>query len=403
MELKRKINKTVLIFEDIDTVFPDEKGFYSGVMKCIENSKVPIILTSHLPFKNWEIIKKWEKKGIKIKEIKRNKTHISALKIKIRLHLIILFEWVINKYMKEYFELDKENLEKENYLDIDNLGAWDEELIYEEFWSQYSYISALLKQMNFNLLKILSLLSMQSWENIINSINNWKYKPFLITKRNDILFQQQLFSTSNPNITLENEIFNSILPDIESSSNCMKDQGSSTDSATKTEANDFDTLHYYQQFISNMSEFCYLQTKQLNYEENTTSKNIFDIDLTNVNEINKPENSNVIDEYFVGKWKWNSKLEKNSKIKKSQKQIIEDVEKNLKSSDANENNCSRLTLDTFPGKPVNLPYFCLIWKEEKLQSEKTKLNSTTCMHNSLREAAYFYHWNLSLLYSHIKE
>lgn len=310
------------------------------------------------------------------------------------------------------FELDKENLQKENYLDLDDLGLWQNEIIHDEIFSQYSYITALLKQMNFNLSKVLSLLSMQSWENIINSIENSKYKPYLITKRNDVLFQQQLFSTSNPSITLTNEIFNSILPDFESSSSCIRDHGSSTDSTSKNEANstiqvkqtnDFDALQDYQQFISNMSEFCYLKTKQLNYEESITSKNIFDVDLTKSNEISKLENSNVIDEYFIGKCNWSNKLEKNNKIKKSQKQILEDVEKNLKSSEIYDSTCSRLTLDTFPGKSTNLPYFWLIWKEEKLQSEKTKLNCSASIYDSLREAAYFHHWNLCLLYSHSKE
>lgn len=39
------------MFEDVDNVFPDELGFYKGVIKCIEKSKVPIVLTSH---KNYE-------------------------------------------------------------------------------------------------------------------------------------------------------------------------------------------------------------------------------------------------------------------------------------------------------------------------------------------------------------
>ena len=64
--------------------------------------------------------------------------------------------------------------------------------------------------------------------------------------------------------------------------------------------------------------------------------NIFDVDLTNKADINKLENQNIIDEFFIGKCRTDSIAEKNNKIKKTQKQIIEDVEKNLKSS-ANEN------------------------------------------------------------------
>ena len=412
MEMMKGINKTVLIFEDIDNIFQDEKGFYTGVIKWIENSKVPIILTSHLPFKNCEVIKKWEKKGIKIMEIKRKKDSKSALKVKIRLHIIILFEWFIDKYMKEFFESDKENKEKEILIDLENIEIGEDDFSYEEIFSQYSYITTLLKQMNFNFWKILSLLSMHSWDNIVNSIDFFNFKPDIMTKRQDILFQQQLFATSNPNQTFANAIFNSVLPDIESKPIWIREHGSSTDSTSKTdqnsftptkEDNDYKLLSKYQKFICNMSEFCYLTTKQLNYEESSNSKNIFDVDLTNKVDINKPENQNIIDEFFIGKSKCNQKLEKNNKIKKSQKQLLEEVEKNLKASDSSENHWSRMTLEGPPGKEENLPYFWLVWKEEKLNCEKTKLNSTSSLYGSLWEASYFHHSNLSLLYNHTKE
>jgi hypothetical protein len=87
-----KKQKTVLVFEDIDSVFADEAGFSSGVVRCLESSKIPIILTSHKHFKDSEITKRCEKKQFNIKNIEVTKNDVSAMKVKIRMHIIILFE-----------------------------------------------------------------------------------------------------------------------------------------------------------------------------------------------------------------------------------------------------------------------------------------------------------------------
>lgn len=44
---KQVINKTLILFEDVDTVFDDDRGFISTILKMAETTKWPIILTSN--------------------------------------------------------------------------------------------------------------------------------------------------------------------------------------------------------------------------------------------------------------------------------------------------------------------------------------------------------------------
>ncbi|GJN08392.1 hypothetical protein PR202_ga26305 [Eleusine coracana subsp. coracana] len=44
---KHVINKTLILFEDVDTVFDDDRGFISTILKMAETTKWPIILTSN--------------------------------------------------------------------------------------------------------------------------------------------------------------------------------------------------------------------------------------------------------------------------------------------------------------------------------------------------------------------
>ncbi|XP_006649786.1 uncharacterized protein LOC102720498 [Oryza brachyantha] len=46
-EFKQVINKTLILFEDVDTVFDEDRGFISTVLKMVETTKWPIILTSN--------------------------------------------------------------------------------------------------------------------------------------------------------------------------------------------------------------------------------------------------------------------------------------------------------------------------------------------------------------------
>ncbi|CAM0872386.1 unnamed protein product [Alopecurus aequalis] len=44
---KQAINKTLILFEDVDTVFDEDRGFISTILKIAETTKWPIILTSN--------------------------------------------------------------------------------------------------------------------------------------------------------------------------------------------------------------------------------------------------------------------------------------------------------------------------------------------------------------------
>ncbi|KAF0913990.1 hypothetical protein E2562_026373 [Oryza meyeriana var. granulata] len=44
---KQVINKTLILFEDVDTVFDEDRGFISTILKMVETTKWPIILTSN--------------------------------------------------------------------------------------------------------------------------------------------------------------------------------------------------------------------------------------------------------------------------------------------------------------------------------------------------------------------
>ena len=44
---KQVVNKTLILFEDVDTVFDEDRGFISTILKMAETTKWPIILTSN--------------------------------------------------------------------------------------------------------------------------------------------------------------------------------------------------------------------------------------------------------------------------------------------------------------------------------------------------------------------
>ena len=146
-----KTKKTVLVFEDIDNVFSDEAGFYSAVVKCLENSKVPIILTSHKHYEESEIIKRSMHRGLKVKHINRFKCDSAAIKLQIRTHIIVLFECIINKYVTKLLEKYRENEETEIPLDLNELEIEEQELTPEKLTINHSYIKALLKHMEFDM------------------------------------------------------------------------------------------------------------------------------------------------------------------------------------------------------------------------------------------------------------
>lgn len=53
-EESEQVSQKILLFEDIDVVFNDENDFYSQLIKLLQVTKVPIIMTAS----NFEIVKR---------------------------------------------------------------------------------------------------------------------------------------------------------------------------------------------------------------------------------------------------------------------------------------------------------------------------------------------------------
>lgn len=56
----------------------------------------------------------------------------------IRLHLIIFFENIVDKYVREFFRLDQENELKENLFDLSRIQISEDEFTTERLSQQYS-------------------------------------------------------------------------------------------------------------------------------------------------------------------------------------------------------------------------------------------------------------------------
>jgi len=404
-----KKQKTVLVFEDIDSVFADEAGFSSGVVRCLESSKIPIILTSHKHFKDSEITKRCEKKQFNIKNIEVTKNDVSAMKVKIRMHIIILFEWIINKHVKEYLQANENDDSRGNEFNLEALPIWDEELSYDQISNHYTYITILLKYMNFNLKKILALIGTYSWEDITASIDSSKLSPLKFTSRKDILFTDELFSTHNPGLTMTTNIFSKILPDICQNDKSKKHEWSSTEESSKVESwtaspsklvDENDCLEAYQTYIQNLSDFCHVQTRQEEFHENIKSKNIWDVNITKIEDCHKNGMREVVDEFFMGKSFPRQKIERPPSVKKTRGQNSDVFERFLK-TDYYNNSFPRMTMDVASEKKANVPYYCYISKDGNLRRDKTKLNWIDSLYGSLDESMTFHDLNTKLLYSKV--
>lgn len=44
------VNKTLVLFEDADTVFKEDRGFISTILQLVDSTKWPIVLTSNSKF-----------------------------------------------------------------------------------------------------------------------------------------------------------------------------------------------------------------------------------------------------------------------------------------------------------------------------------------------------------------
>lgn len=405
-----KQTKTVLVFEDIDSVFPEEAGFHSGVIKCLENSKVPIILTSHRDYEESEVIKRCSKKGIKIKSVKVSKNDVLAMKTKIRLHIIILFESIIDDYIKDYFKNNINEGQVPNKLELEDLSVWDDAVSMEELESQYLNVSQILKLMKNDIRKILALLNIYTWENILNSIAWFECLPINISNRRDILFNEKLFESSNPNLKLSNEIFERILPDLmkigskkEELINSEDDSKAETWSQTPSKHfQENSSLEQYCSFVNNLSDFCSYDYQKIKYQEDIQTQNIFDVNITKMEDYHKYNHGNALDEYFLGSEVNLNKLENKPNIRKCRGQNLDDFEKFLTTNWFNKG-APRMTMGDISEKNDQIPYFCYILKEGCIDHYKRKINSSESLYGSLDEARNFHRLNVKILYNNIQK
>lgn len=405
-----KQNKTVLVFEDIDSVFPEEAGFHSGVIKCLENSKVPIIMTSHRSFDESEVIKRWEKKKLKIKNVKVSKSDVLAMKTKIRLHIIILFESIIDDFIKDYFKESANEGQVPNKIGLEDLSVWDDALSMEELESQYGNVSRLLKLMKYDIRKILALLNIYTWEDILNSIALFECPPINISNRRDMLFNEKLFENSNPNLKLSNEVFERILPDLMNHSLRKEELISSEDDSkaetwSQTPSKNFPenlSLEQYCSFVNNLSDFCSYDYQKIKYQEDIQSQNIFDVNITKMEDYHKYNHGNALDEYFLGSDVNLHKLENKPNIRKCRGQNLDDFEKFLTTTWFNKG-APRMTMGDIWEKNEQIPYFCYILKEGRINHYKRKINSSESLYGTLEEARNFHRLNVKILYDNIQK
>lgn len=402
--------KTVLVFQDVDSVLPDEAGFYSGLIKCIENSKVPIIMTSHKPFESSEIISRCNKKLLKIKNILVSKSDTSAMKIKIRLHIIILFECIINKHMNEFFANNREDTETEIKLDLDSLGISEDDLNSEEISSLYPYLTTLLKQSKFNITKWLSLLDVYTWETVTHSIDQYASGSRLLPKRNDLLFKQELYASSNPNMKLGYELFMNVLPELEYQGPCKKEEWSSTEGDSRNDTTlhtptkniwESNTIEAYQKYIENLSHFYAFNQAHQNFEENVKTRNICDVNINNLESSQVSSTGDILDEFFLGP-KLNKRQSCSSlNVKKCRGKNSDQYDKYMTTT-TNSSGMLRMSLGEVGQKNDSLPYFPYISKEGCLNKYKRNVNWTDALYGSLSLAQLFHSINIKVLFNKIE-
>jgi len=300
----------VFVFQDVDNAFPDESGFLAGVIKCIENTKIPIIVTSHREYEESEVIKRLQKKNLKVKNIQRIANDISAIKIKIRLHLIIIFEWIIKKNLQKYVAKDRRTKNKKNInFKIDWLKLAKAKIFNsKEINIQQNYISQLLKAFNFNLNKSLALISLYELEEIFKSIDLNNNSCAKFWKRKDVLYNENIFSTSNPNLKLWTLLFSNILDECISHSQVKKEEIDNEDLDSKEDSSSFQnqlfnqelTLEKYADFLDIQSELDSFHGRQFEKEEDISTRNICDINLMSGSAFQTPENQKALDEFWFG-------------------------------------------------------------------------------------------------------
>jgi hypothetical protein len=160
-----------LIFQDIDAIFSGESGCTNGIVKCIENSRIPVILTSHQTFENSEVVKKCLKRGIKIKQVDRKMSDVYAMKVKIRFHAILIFEELLGKMASDH--LDTLDSQDEGEINLSKI-QWEALVTDQKLTEEYPYVTMFLKLVEFDLAKALGYLGVYGWQAILESLKQFE-------------------------------------------------------------------------------------------------------------------------------------------------------------------------------------------------------------------------------------
>ncbi|CAI2385345.1 unnamed protein product [Moneuplotes crassus] len=385
-EEEEKNSKTAIVFQDVDNAFPDEIGFLAGVIKCIEHSKIPIFITSHCKFHDCEIIKRCDKKGLKIKNIKMVKDHIPATKIAIRFHLIILFEVFIKKSLTDY--LDKHGIEgekKDINFDIDCLKLYEGGIFHIDFLKNHQeYILQLLQKHKFDLKRSLALVDLHTFQKACESLDLQNDSIFEYCSRKDLFWNNSLYSTSTPARQLCTLYFQNTLDQVISHSDgdAVATDTSKGSPEVKQQEACSDSLENYAKFLQDQAELDFFHGRQSLKEENISTRNICDANLTQIGVSQGCENDLLLEEFWLGavtKKPLSSDNQKRRKFRKSAPMY----EKFLKPTPTH--NGSRMTMDRLGDNNEQIPYFCYPSKEGALEKYKKMLTSTASLYGCLEE------------------
>ena len=138
---------------------------------------------------------------------------------------------------------------------LDNLNYYSKDKVEE----QYKHVSYLLKIFQLNINKCLSTISAYNWNKIVEYIKKNEEEMIKQCERNDLIFNENMFKNSNPNINLSNQVFHSTLQSfIETGEQEVRTKEEIVPNIKKENEED-NSLESYTKFIMNQSELDYFQ------------------------------------------------------------------------------------------------------------------------------------------------
>ncbi|CAI2384194.1 unnamed protein product [Moneuplotes crassus] len=384
-EEEERNSRTAIVFQDVDNPFPDEIGFSSGVLKCIEHSKIPIFITSNKKFDDCEIVKRCTKKGLKIKNVKMFRNCESATKITIRFHLITLFECFIKDSLQKYLDKhgtvrgDQDILFNPDCLKVEQIEALSQESLKQ----QKKYIEKLLKFYQFNMEKALTLVSLQNFESICKTIDDKEASIIKYSERKDLFWNDILFSDSRPGPQLCQQYFENTLDQIiESTQMEVKPLDTSEEDFTTDKKKDDDISHLqnYSNFLQDQAHLDFFHGRQEDKEEDISTRNVCDVNFTKLRAEPNLKDGFLLEEFLLGIPKGRTQKGQNQRRKKPRRSsnTYSDFIKATPTL-----NGSRMTIDRLGENNEQIPYFCYPSKEGALIRYKKCLSSTESLYGTL--------------------